>query len=336
MIPVARPVLPAENPPTARAEPTCLSRDLVLGLVHGYPAAMTLPFLDSLRAVAPHAQVILASSEISDATRHQLRALGCTLLPYRYHSVSLAGRKIRPGNTRWNFFHTRYAAWINALPGLSARTKLRLRARVVRHFLDPNTRRFVEFFLALREILPTFDRVLLSDLRDVVFQRNPFELITGEGILYGLEDSAVTIGSHWANSLWVERVGGAALRDALAPHRVSCVGVVLASGAVMAEYLDHLVAALTQPGFNLAHFHGADTGAHNIVVRRETLPNQRYADFTTGGILNMHGLKPDCIRWTADGLLGDATGRPIPIIHQYDRHPAVAARLFQRLALTAL
>ncbi len=296
---------------------------------------MTRPFLDSLRAVAPHARVILASSETSDSTRQELRALGCDLLPYRYYSWRVAGRKIHPGNTRWAFFHTRYAAWINALPGLSAGAKLRLRARVVRHFLDPNTRRFVEFYLALRKSLPAYDRVLLSDVRDVVFQANPFDLIHGEGILYGLEDTAVTIGSHWANSLWVEQVGGAAMRDALATYRVSCVGVVLASGKLMADYLQHLVAALTQPGFNLAHFHGADTGAHNIVVRRQALPNQQYADFETGGILNMHGLQPGCIRWTPDGWLADAHGRPIPIIHQYDRHPAVAARLFQRLGLSA-
>jgi len=279
--------------------------------------------------------VILASSEISDATRHELRALNCALLPYRYYRWELGGRKIHPGNTRWAFFHTRYAAWINALPGFSPDRKLQMRARVVRHFLDPNTRRFVEFYLALREILPHYDRVLLSDLRDVVFQANPFELIRGDEILYGLEDPAVTIGSHWANALWVETVGGPALREALAAERVSCVGVVLGSGRVMTDYLAMLVAALTQPGFNLAGFHGADTGAHNIVVRRFSLPGQRYADFATGGILNMHGLRPDHIRWTADGLLGDAQGRPIPIIHQYDRHPAIAARLFQRLGLSA-
>jgi len=311
----------------------CTSRDLVLGLVHGYPAAMARPFLDSLRTVAPHAKIILASSEITASTRDELCTLGCTLLPYRYYHCTVAGRKVHLGNTRWGFFHRRYAAWINALPGLSARTKLRLRARIVRHFLDPNTRRFVEFFLTMREVLPNYDRVLLSDLRDVVFQANPFDLIKGEGIMYGLEDSTVTIGSHWGNSLWVEKVGGPAVRDALAPHRVSCVGVVLASGAVMAEYLDHLIEALTQPGFNLAHFHGADTGAHNIVVRRYSLPNQQFADFTTGGILNMHGLQPECIRWNLDGLLSDAQGRTIPIIHQYDRHPEVATRLFRRLSL---
>lgn len=322
------------SPASDRTTPA-RKRDLVLGLVHGYPAAMTRPFMDSLRAVAPHAEVILASSEISTPTRDELRAQGCSLLPYRYYHWTVAGRKIHPGNTRWSFVHSRYAAWINALPGFSARTKLRFRARLVRHFLDPNTRRFVEFFLALRDVLPTYDRVLLSDLRDVVFQANPFNLINGEGILYGLEDSAVTIGSHWGNSLWVETVGGPAMRDALAPYRVSCVGVVLASGAVMAKYLDHLIEALTQPGFNLAHFHGADTGAHNIVVRRHPLPNQQFADFTTGGILNMHGLQPECIRWNPDGLLGDAQGQTIPIIHQYDRHPEVAARLFKRLALIA-
>mgnify|MGYP001549595381 CR=1 FL=1 len=309
------------------------SRDLVLGLVHGYPAAMARPFLDSLRRVAPHAEVILASSEISAATRDELRARRCTLLPYRYYRARFFGRKIWPGNTRWARLHTRYAAWINALPGLTAEARLLWRARTVRHFLDPNTRRFVEFYLALRHVLPDCDRVLLSDIRDVVFQADPFALITEPGILYGLEDASVTIGSHWANSLWVERVGGATLRDALAPERVSCVGVVLGSGPVIAAYLALVVDALTSPGINVANFHGADTGAHNIVVRRRALPNVRFADFENGGIVNLHGLNPASIRWTADDLLSDAHGRPFAVVHQYDRHPEVASRLLARLGV---
>jgi hypothetical protein len=315
--------VPASAPP----------RDLVLGLVHGYPAAKARVFLDSLRRVAPHAEVILASSEISDETTRELTELGCKLLPYRYHRLHVAGRKIWPGNTRWGRVHRRYAAWINAIPGFSADQKLVWRARTARHFLDPNTRRFVEFYLALRDILPSYRRVLLSDLRDVVFQANPFSLIEGAGIMYGLEDESLSIGTQWANSHWLEQVGGAALRDELASERISCVGVVLGSGPVMASYLRGLVEALTQPGINLANFHGADTGAHNIVVRRGGLPNPRFADFRTGGILNMHGLRPEFIRWNADNLLCDANGRPFAVVHQYDRHPDVAERLLRRLGV---
>ncbi len=323
------------NQPRSRSSgSTRASHDLVLGLIHGYPAAMARPFLDTLRRAAPQAEVILATSEISRDTRNELQTLGCSLLPYRYYRWQFAGRKLWPGNTRWAPVHTRYAAWINALPGLSTQAKLLARARVVRHFLDPNTRRFVEFYLALRDILPRYDRVLISDLRDVVFQADPFGLIPEEGILYGLEDASVTIGGHWANSLWVEQVGGPALRAALAPERVSCVGVVLGSGRIIAEYLRLIVETLTQPGINVANFHGADTGAHNIVVRRRTLPNVGFADYETGGIINMHGLNPACIRWNNDDLLSDARGRPFAIVHQYDRHPEVTDRLLRRLGVT--
>lgn len=307
-------------------------RDLVLGLIHGYEANAATAFLRSLRRVAPHAEVVLACGEISSSTRDALRQQGCTLLPYRYYRARVFGRRVWPGNTRWHPIHTRYAAWINRLP-LGADAKLRLRARVARHFLDPNTRRFVEFQLALGHRLPDFDRVLLSDLRDVVFQADPFQLIQDEGILFGLEDEGVRLGSHWANSRWLERVAGARIRDELADERVSCVGVVLGSGRVISDYLRQLVEVLTSPGINVANFHGADTGGHNLVVRRSRLPGVRFADFHSGGILNMHGLRPECIRWNADGYLCDANGRTIPIIHQFDRHPHVASRLLNRLGL---
>lgn len=307
-------------------------RCLVLGLIHGYEAEALRPFLSSLRAAAPDAEVCLAASEITDRTRVELRAQGCTLLPYRYVRTKLFGRKIWPGNTRWRPLHVRYAGWIERLP-LSAAARLRLRAQIVRHFLDPNTRRFVEFFLAFGDTLRDYDQVLLSDLRDVVFQSDPFAQLEGYGIVYGLEDPAVTIGSHWANSLWLARVAGEAARDVLAAERVSCVGVVLASGAVMADYLRLLVEALTRPGVDVANFHGADTGAHNLVVRRGHLPGVRFADFATGGILNMHGLRAEFIRWNRDGFLCDARGATIPIVHQYDRHPEVAAKLLARLGV---
>jgi hypothetical protein len=307
--------------------------DVVLGLVHGYTADVAQPFLASLKRVAPNAKIILACSEITADTRTTLQRLGCEILDYRYRRWHIAGRTIWLGNSRWRRIHQGYARWIDALPGLTNETKLQWKARVVRQFLDPNTRRFVEFYLALRQELPNYRRVLLSDLRDVVFQTNPFDLIQGEGIMFGLEDDRLTIGSQWANSVWLERVGGPAIRDELASARISCVGVVLGSGAVIAKYLHCLVQALTRPGINIAQFHGADTGAHNMVVYRSALPNVHFAEFNLGGILNMHGLRPECIRWTSDGLLCDASEKPFAVIHQYDRHPEVHARLAQRLAL---
>lgn len=315
--------------------PPSHSRDLVLGLVHGYDAAKIHPFLDSLRKTAPHAEIILACSEITDSTRQELQTRGCILIPYRYHRWKVAGRTIWPGNTRWGWFHRRYASWINTLPLLSPSQKLQTRASVVRHFLDPNTRRFVEFYLHLQSHLLNYDRVLLTDLRDVVFQSDPFAQLTGEGIVYGLEDEAVTIGAHWANSLWVERVGGQSAKESLSAERVSCVGVVLGSGKVIARYLALLTEILTQPGINIANFHGADTGAHNLIVRQHTLPGVRFADYYNGGILNMHGLRGECIRWTSDDLLCDASGNVIPIVHQYDRHPQVSERLLGRLGIGA-
>jgi hypothetical protein len=307
--------------------------DVVLGLVHGYTADVIQPFLVSLKRVAPDAKIILACSKITADTRATLQRLGCQILDYRYRQWHIAGRTIWLGNSRWRRMHRGYARWIDALPGLTTETKLQWKARLVRQFLDPNTRRFVEFYLRLRQELPKFRRVLLSDLRDVVFQSNPFDLIQDEGIMFGLEDDRLTIGSQWANSVWLERVGGPAIRDELAAKRISCVGVVLGSGTVIATYLHRLVEALTRPGIDIARFHGADTGAHNMVVYRGALTNVRFADFSSGGILNMHGLRTECIRWTPDGLLCDANQKPFAVIHQYDRHPEVHARLVQRLAL---
>lgn len=307
------------------------SRDLVLGLIHGYTADRIRPFVNSLRKVAPDAKILLACSQITEVTRGELLAMGCELLPYRYYSAQVAGKKLWPGNTRWSWFHKNYSRVIDALSFLSAEARLRLKAKVVRHFLDPNTRRFVEFFLALESKGRNFDRVLLSDLRDVVFQSNPFDLVHGNEIVCSLEDDSLTIGSNWANSLWVERVGGSRLKEELSNRRISCVGVLVGSGQLIEGYLRALVGVLTRPGINVANFHGADTGAHNIVVYKEPPGAIRFGDAHLGGIIGMHGLRAQYIRWTENGLLCDVQGVPFAIVHQYDRDPGVSQRLLSRL-----
>jgi len=308
------------------------SRDLVLALVHGYTVPGVRPFFESLRRVAPAARVLVACSEISDETISALRGWGCELLPYRYYRFQFAGRKVFPGNTRWKWFHDRYAGWVDALPGLSPARRRRLRARIMRHFLDINTRRFVEFFLWLETRVHEFDRILLTDVRDVWFQSDPFPLVTGEELVCGLEDEALTIGSQWGNSLWLKQIGGPAALAALSDRRISCCGVVLGSAAAFLEYLGRMVDALGAAGHSAVHFHGADTGAHHLVIYRSPVAPVRWADFRLGGIINLHGLGPEYIRWTEDGLLSDVNGKPFAVVHQYDRHPAVAERLLGGLS----
>ena len=73
-----------------------------------------------------------------------------------------------------------------------------------------------------------FERVLLSDVRDVIFQLNPFDYTWPDGINCTLEDRRVTIGKCPYNSHWIrEHLGQKALAE-IENKPISCSGTTVA------------------------------------------------------------------------------------------------------------
>jgi hypothetical protein len=186
--------------------------------------------------------------------------------------------------------------------------------------------------------------VLLSDVRDVVVQSNPFAMardVAPGKIVFSMEDSRVTLGACPFNSQWILELYGGEMLEDMADRHISCSGVTLGPLAPMLRYVRTMRKftgrVLAKNDGTKAIRKGSDQGIHNCVVHgfcrdddsRDSdvvfdatrdaalLPNEASAVQTLGWVPWDIDL-----RRRIDGLgrVRDSAGRVVPLLHQFDRH----------------
>jgi hypothetical protein len=76
---------------------------------------------------------------------------------------------------------------------------------------------------------------------------------------------------------------------------------------------------------------GYDQGVHNYLMHAGVLKNvARYKNWA-GPVLTLGAVSSDDLSVPEDGILRNLDGEIINVIHQYDRRPAVGARILERL-----
>lgn len=159
-----------------------------------------------------------------------------------------------------------------------------------------------------------YDKIMLSDLRDVYFQRDPFDFDMS-GLCVFLED--ITIGACPYNSSWIFALFNRETAEGMKDCQVSCSGITMGSSVSILDYLSIMRNYLLPP----KQIVGYDQGVHNYILYKGLLKDTHIYTNGFGPVLTMGYMK----RWekTEEGLLADHKGNPVNIIHQYDRHPGV-------------
>ena len=187
-----------------------------------------------------------------------------------------------------------------------------------------HARRYFVYRNYLRARAARYDQVMLSDVRDVVFQRNPFDGITGAGCHFYLESASRTIGDDPTNSRWARGALTHQQADALARHRISCSGITIGGSAAMLSYLNGMAARVgtTPQRIYRAIGHGYDQAIHNFLVHLDPAIDG-VVDENNGHIATM-ALEPRTLyRLDDDARIRDLGGRVFPVCHQYDRFPDI-------------
>ena len=192
-----------------------------------------------------------------------------------------------------------------------------------------NAYRYFLYLGFLRASPVTYRRVLLTDVRDVVFQEDPFARAWPEGLNLFLEDGPTPVADCAWTSRWIGgHLGGSALAE-IADRPVSCSGVTIGSHAAILGYLERLCSLLLPftPGERMA---GYDQGVHNHLLYTGRLSDLSPSILdNTGPVLTL-GRSRKTPRIAEDGSILNALGQPATIIHQYDRfadlHRLVRAR----------
>ncbi len=179
---------------------------------------------------------------------------------------------------------------------------------------------------------PDVDGVLLTDVRDVVFQGDPFARPLEASLVLPLEDPLMTLGSETNNAEWLRSLYGVERWAELSDLPIACSGTVLGTRSGVQRYLDSMIAELSAHATD-GQLAGLDQGAHNALlhggrfVEALAVPNG-------GRILTVGSMFPESLAVDAQDQVLAEDGHAPEIVHQYDRHPHLIEAVLRALTWT--
>ncbi|MBV9528163.1 hypothetical protein [Sphingomonas sp.] len=265
-------------------------RDLILGIVNNYGFYQVSRFILTLRQSGFQGRLCLfAGPATSRATVRRMRAHGVEVIRYR---------------ESFPFIESPHPDSRRSLPK-------RIHIYNYRHFL------YHDYLLKNGG---RFRNVLLADVKDVVFQRDPFDFPIGDRLYVAMESPRNPIGRCESTPDWIVAGFGTARLEQLRDKPMSCAGTTIGPVAEVERYLRAL---LGQIDIMRDAYACADQAAHNLLLHSGGLdPVQRVENFE-GPILTV-GTEPG-YQLNERSELVNRDGSVINIIHQYDRHPELVA-----------
>lgn len=286
-------------------------KTLILGLLSGMSYEQTIPFFQSLEKVG-----------YTGDTCVFVRALEPRLLSYlQEHRVNLVP------------FQNAYLkpVWAHlsdiARPFLTPEQRIRLEEESALSYLHIACARFVYYRNYLRECGDAYDYVMLTDIRDVLFQADPFAFELPKGLGVFLEGDSKTLGTCATNAGWMREAFGDKVLKELSAQPISCAGTVLGTKKAVCDYLDSMVHWLCISKKRRA----IDQAVHNYIINKIILSDIVRFDNASGPVLTLQYVDTSEMRFDKTGLVINAQERVINTIHQYDRYPELAKRLLERL-----
>jgi len=257
-------------------------KDLILSIMHGYDYPFVEPFFESLKRVNYRGDVVVfVSDKASKATRRKLATTDAKFIDYR---------------SAFPFIDSYGEAFRDISPSISI-----------------NNYRFILFLQFLTAHQDEYDRVMLTDIRDVIFQKEPFSAESGKGISLFLEDPTQTF-RHKFNYEWLKLATDVKTADALADRAVSCAGITIGSINQIIAYLAYIKSKLV----NREKLEwGLDQGIHNSYLYVAKPEGLRVFSSDEPYVINLGAYQP--YNTNQGGEVVNSKGEPYAIVHQYDR-----------------
>ena len=288
--------------------------NLILGLCANYTTDQLAPFVKSLRSTEFRGEVAFFIDRLSDTTIQFLHTHDCRTIPFRQFRHFRGAQSVRRVLAR--VFR---AFWSHSPPPERVR-------RLVTQFWNCMAARFFVYESYLRQMDGRFEKVMLTDVRDVVFQRDPFEFSMA-GRLCAFQESLPRIGDDYFNSQWIKDAFGRKVYERLCDCPVYCAGVTIGSASGVGDYL-HTMTRYLLSRVGLA---GYDQGVHNYLIHTGRMEDVVCYRNWMGPVLTLGAVATSDIRMSADGILRNLDGEIANVIHQYDRQPTIAPHVLKRI-----
>lgn len=174
---------------------------------------------------------------------------------------------------------------------------------------------------------PNIENVLLADIRDVIFQNDPFEHIS-DNILAAQEDN--TIGNCQFNSAWIRDLYGEEMLNELSNKSILCSGTILGSRERVISLLEFVINEIETHGPRLDGVNSntiIDQGVYNYYCHLNP-DTVKIVDNETGPILTA-GYKQN-FKVTKNAEVINENDEAFSIVHQHDRFNWLLTMLNER------
>ena len=144
-----------------------------------------------------------------------------------------------------------------------------------------------------------------------------------------VEETWLTQGADVNSSRWLRDLYGEGMVRRLGDKSLICSGTILGDYESVCDYLDEFLRSL--PKARSVMRMGLDQGIHNYLIYTGKLKNVTLYPNRTSEVLTMGLIKPtEELPVNEQGEFVDANGVPYAVIHQFDRHEALAERIRDR------
>ena len=276
-------------------------RNLILGTVRDYSFEDIRLFVVSLRKTSFQGDLILFWSNLSSETRVALEQYGVRLVHFNF-------RRRSGCLNSWSRF------WPYIRPVVNGPCGNQFRKFVYLKILNLAFVRYLHYLEFLKLNADKYNNVLLTDVRDVIFQDDPFRDPLPAELVAFLESAKFIYGSEPINDTWIRQNYDQKTLDNLAGHRISCCGTVMGKSSAMLDYLRGFLAEIQKL---TSIEHGADTSIHNVLVRNMLSQRFGIADNLAGAVATLGNEPFENLKFSANGQLLGKDGRIVPVIHKY-------------------
>jgi hypothetical protein len=297
------------------------NKNLVIGAFSSYTADDLMPFVKSLLNTGFNGDLCLLYSNCDTETVQRLQSEGVKMIPFRYK-----------GNPKWNPLCLKWRYFKRFMPFIPAWGRRWILSRITRM----PTARFIHIRDFLIGAQKRYSHVFVCDVRDIIFQMDPFqEKLPAQLFRAYEEDPRTPIGKDSEfNGKWIESLLGHRILKSLVDYPILCCGTILADVESMIGYLDEYCRVLASAESLMLT---EDQPILNFLVRMHP-ERLNGLDVVSNGekeVLTLGWMDPQSIRWDEhSGVILNSAGNPIPVIHQYDRDPHVADCLMRSIERT--
>ena len=269
-------------------------KNIILTIIDKYDYPFVEPFIKSLKKTGyADDLVIFTSNTVSKNTKKTLRDNGAIIVEY---------------NSVYPFKSEYEGVFKNVVADLSI-----------------SNYRFLFFLQYLLNNPNKFKNIMLTDIRDVIFQKHPFDNIAADSIYFFLEDAIQTFRYSELNYKWSLAANGKVIADTYIDEVVSCAGITIGAYALIVKYLEHMK---TKLDFQKELPWAFDQGVHNGYVRYYKPAGMHVLNNDEPFVATLGAYQP--YQLNGQGQVITKNKEIYAIVHQYDRFGDLLALIKQQ------